>query len=226
MYCRFSSLKYAVAIRAWFAGTITALLCTAALIGGMGPDVAQAEDSWLFDAASESEARRRPGDTLAMVSRYRTGVSPRLTKHLRRTSGDRVFFGPGSARLGSKARTVLAAQALWMSERPKFGALISGYADDPGSSEENRRLAAKRANVVRARLIDEGVASHRVVVEVMGQAEPVALCRTSLCMAQNRRVLTRVLYDLPKVGQSNRPATEPSKSIRPHRGAALQIPRQ
>ena len=158
------------------------------------------------------------------ASQFRTSVSQRLTEHLRRTSGDRVFFGPGSSQLGLKARAVLSAQALWMKKRPRYGALISGYADDPGTNIDNKRLATERANAVRQRLVDEGVSASRIVLEAVGRSEPVATCHDTVCSAQNRRVVTSVLYELPNKIQQNSPAGTPSEPTAPHRGAALQIP--
>ncbi len=170
------------------------------------------------------EVIKQPG--LSGTQKYRSAVSPRLTGHLRRSAGDRVFFGPGSARLGAKARSVLSAQAQWMKLRPKFGALISGYADDPGSAQRNQDLASKRADAVRQRLINEGVDADRIVIEALGRNEAIAVCRSRMCQAQNRRVMTRVLYILPKVTKNREPSFAPNDPSRQGRGVTMNVPQR
>lgn len=104
--------------------------------------------------------------------------------------GDRVFFSLGSAELGTRARTVLAAQAKWLKRQPRVNATIEGHADDPGSEAENRALAEARAEAVRSRLIEEGVPAERLDAVVKGREERIAECGEPECAAQNRRAVT------------------------------------
>lgn len=115
-----------------------------------------------------------------------------IQSKLRNEAGDRVFFGPGSAELGSRARTALAAQALWLKRWREFEAAIEGHADEPGTDQENLTLSARRAEAVRQRLIDEGVEPSRLSVVPLGRSERLASCDDPDCRAQNRRVLTLV----------------------------------
>jgi len=107
-------------------------------------------------------------------------------------AGDRVFFAPGSAELGSRARTALAGQALWLKRWHEFEAAIEGHADEPGTDQENLILSARRAEAVRQRLIDEGVEASRLAVVSLGRSERLANCDDPDCRAQNRRALTLV----------------------------------
>jgi peptidoglycan-associated lipoprotein len=111
---------------------------------------------------------------------------------LRITSGDRVFFGDGSADLGSSARSVLGAQARWLKQNPEILVILEGHAHEPGTEGSNADLALRRAQAVRARLIELGVDGSRIAVETRGRLHPVALCAGPDCAAQNRRVVTRV----------------------------------
>lgn len=158
-----------------------------------------------FLLAPDVRAQQVPGSQEQKIAPggNKARVSLRLTEHLRYTIGDRVFFSAGSAQLGAKARQVLNAQALWMKRRPKFGALIIGHADDPGSLEDNLYLASRRAAAVRMRLVEEGVAPERLAIEAAGEDQPIAVCEADICRAQNRRVETSILYTLPVV-QSGR----------------------
>ncbi len=107
--------------------------------------------------------------------------------------GDRVFFGLASAELGSRARAVLAAQARWLEANPTLSAVIEGHADEPGSDEDNRALAQTRAEAVRARLLEEGVAPDRLKAVGLGRSQRLAQCDEPECAAQNRRVVTAIL---------------------------------
>jgi peptidoglycan-associated lipoprotein len=104
--------------------------------------------------------------------------------------GDRVFFSDRSAELGSRARSLLAAQAQWLRQVPQITIVIEGHADDQGSVAFNQELATRRAQAVRDRLIAEGIDASRITLEVHGRQRPVALCSDGECAAQNRRVVT------------------------------------
>ncbi len=129
----------------------------------------------------------------AELVRLRARVNERLGERLRLAIGDRVFFGPNSAKLGANARRVLSAQAKWLQEHGDVGVLIEGHADEPGNDQKNHELSVRRAGVVRDRLIAEGVPEGRLHITAVGRDGPVAQCDTNLCAAQNRRVVMLIL---------------------------------
>lgn len=137
----------------------------------IGPSAHNSEDGW------GAEVRSRRG-----------GVEDRFRMEV----GDRVFFSAGSAELGSRARTVLQAQAAWMVQQPQINAVIEGHADDPGSAEDNVTVARARAEAIRQRLIEEGVAADRLRTAVLGRSARIAECDSPECAAQNRRSVTVV----------------------------------
>ncbi|MFA5948705.1 MAG: OmpA family protein [Hyphomicrobium sp.] len=105
-------------------------------------------------------------------------------------SGDRVFFGAGSAELGTRARSVLKAQARFLLRRSELGIIVEGHTDDGAiSPDENERLALERAEAVRARLIAEGVEERRIAVVARGRGDRVSVCTGPECLAQNRRAV-------------------------------------
>ena len=116
--------------------------------------------------------------------------APIVLDEFRVMVGDRVFFAPGSAELGSRAMSVLQAQANWLKHRPGVRMSLEAHADDPGNALDNRILAERRAEVVRRRLIAEGVAPDRIRVTAHGIDKRVALCPEPVCAAQNRRVVS------------------------------------
>ena len=129
-------------------------------------------------AAPTWQAKRRPAE--------------RDIEQFRHTAGDRIFFSEGSADLGGRARQVLAAQALWLVQNTAFAITIEAHADELGTRDYNREIAARRAEAVRARLIAEGVEPQRIRILARGKEEPVALCDEPSCAAQNRRAVTRL----------------------------------
>ncbi len=115
-----------------------------------------------------------------------------IQSKMRLEAGDRVFFSSGSAELGGRARSALAAQAQWLKRWHEFEAAIEGHADEPGTDLENVVLSEQRAAAVRQRLIEEGVEPSRLAVVPLGRSVRVAMCADTDCRAQNRRAVTLV----------------------------------
>ena len=132
----------------------------------------------------------RPARSPSWDQELRRNVS--IQSKLRIDAGDRVFFATGSAELGSRARSALAAQAKWLMRWREFEAAIEGHADEPGSEQENIVLSEQRAEAVRDRLIQEGVEPSRIAVVPLGRSIPIATCADADCRAQNRRAVTLV----------------------------------
>lgn len=115
-----------------------------------------------------------------------------IQARLRMDAGDRVFFSAGSAELGSRAMSAIAAQAHWLNRWREFEAAIEGHADESESDQEDVKLSRERAEAVRRRLVLEGVAPGRLSIVAQGHTVPVAVCKAPECRAQNRRVVTLV----------------------------------
>ena len=116
-----------------------------------------------------------------------------LDQDFRANVGDRIFFGEASIDIGSRSRVVLAAQAAWLKRYPDVTITVEAHADDQGGPEFNRELAARRAEAVRARLIEEGMEPSRIHINPVGREKPVATCADAACTAQNRRAVIQLL---------------------------------
>lgn len=112
-------------------------------------------------------------------------------------AGDRVFFSEDSAELGTRARAAIEAQAAWLLRHPQVSVTIEGHADDPGTPGRNHDLSRQRAQAVRTRLIERGVAPERVTIVAYGRERRVADCPGGLCTAQNRRTVTTLGAAVP-----------------------------
>lgn len=106
--------------------------------------------------------------------------------------GDRVFFDTDSAELTAVSRTTLNRQAEWLKRYPSYAVTIEGHADERGTREYNIALGARRAEVVRAYLVAQGLAANRFRTISYGKERPVAVCDDISCWSQNRRAVTVV----------------------------------
>ena len=103
----------------------------------------------------------------------------------------KVHFASGKANLDKASKVALAsiATALNSSENSSKKIIIVGNTDSVGSRRYNATLSIKRANSVRAGLIQEGIAPERIEIEGMGEINPVADNQTENGRKKNRRVL-------------------------------------
>jgi peptidoglycan-associated lipoprotein len=106
--------------------------------------------------------------------------------------GDRVFFDTDSTELTVVSRTTLDRQAEWLKRYPRHAITIEGHADERGTREYNIALGARRAEVVRAYLVGQGVGANRFRTISYGKERPVAVCNDISCWSQNRRAVTVV----------------------------------
>ena len=124
-------------------------------------------------------------------------VETRIGRDFRSSVGDRVFFADQSAELSARARAAVEAQAQWLKRKPTLLVIIEGHADDSGSSDDNVQLSRQRAEAVRGRLIELGIATDRIRVTAFGRNRTIADCAGTLCAAQNRRAVTVVRPGMP-----------------------------
>ena len=74
-------------------------------------------------------------------------------------------------------------------EQNNYEVTIVGHTDSVGSNQYNFGLSRRRAESVKAKLLEFGLAKERIVgIEAMGEEQPIATNDTSEGRAQNRRV--------------------------------------
>jgi outer membrane protein OmpA-like peptidoglycan-associated protein len=99
-----------------------------------------------------------------------------------------VLFDTGSATLKPGAREKLARVAGILSAHPDLRIEIEGHTDSVGGDDYNQRLSERRAESVRAYLVEARIPSTAVDTEGFGESRPVASNATSAGRQQNRRV--------------------------------------
>ena len=65
---------------------------------------------------------------------------------------------------------------------------ISGYTDSSGGEDANLRLSEKRAQRVKAYLVENGIDENRLEAKGFGEANPIADNDTAEGRRKNRRV--------------------------------------
>lgn len=115
-----------------------------------------------------------------------------LRDEFRNSAGDRIFFTEGSAEFGTRARVGLEAQSNWLKRNPGVSVVVEGHADDGGNRDFNHELSRRRAEAVKAKLVEFGVEPYRIEVLALGRDKPVTDCKTPACANQNRLVLTTI----------------------------------
>jgi OOP family OmpA-OmpF porin len=99
-----------------------------------------------------------------------------------------VNFEYDSARLTPDSREVLDRVAESLKAWPDVRVEVGGHTDWDGSNAYNQSLSQRRADSVRAYLIDAGVAASRMTTRGYGEESPIATNETPEGRARNRRV--------------------------------------
>jgi outer membrane protein OmpA-like peptidoglycan-associated protein len=99
-----------------------------------------------------------------------------------------AYFDVNSARIKPDTLATVIHAAQYLVAHPKIQVIISGWADPRGSADYNLRLGIKRANAIRAALIDAGVPPSQLEVISNGKSSQVCATRDQKCWQQNRRV--------------------------------------
>ncbi len=84
---------------------------------------------------------------------------------------DVIAFGNGSAALLSSGAAQIDTAAKWLHGHPGYKMVIEGHTDHAGTHLYNEDLATRRAEVVRHRLMSEGIASDRIVLVIFGDTD-------------------------------------------------------
>ncbi len=104
----------------------------------------------------------------------------------------RIEFDPGSDQITSSKAALLDLTARAATDCP--GRLrVEGHTDNTGSAPLNESLSRRRAEAVRAALIQRGVAPSRIIAAGFGPAKPVGDNATEAGRALNRRIEIRIV---------------------------------
>jgi peptidoglycan-associated lipoprotein len=101
-----------------------------------------------------------------------------------------VFFDYDSSELKEAGRLTLDENIRWlqMPENREILMVLEGHTDDRGTAEYNLALGDKRAQIVRAYMVERGVDPGRLMTVSLGEESPFDPGKTEEAYAFNRRV--------------------------------------
>jgi peptidoglycan-associated lipoprotein len=98
-----------------------------------------------------------------------------------------VFFALDQSVISNDARNSLTQNATWLKRWTNMRISVEGHADERGTAEYNLGLGERRANAVKAYLVELGVPGDRIVVVSKGKEAPFCTESNEACWQQNRR---------------------------------------
>lgn len=108
-----------------------------------------------------------------------------------------VYYEFDSINLAEDAQNILKQNADWMKANPKARVEVEGHCDDVGSAEYNLALGAKRAQVAKDFLVQQGIAAERLVTISYGKEAPACFEPTEECRVKNRRARFVMFTEIP-----------------------------
>jgi peptidoglycan-associated lipoprotein len=98
-----------------------------------------------------------------------------------------VFFELDESTIKDEGRAALTANATYLKRWTSVRFNIEGHCDERGTAEYNLGLGDRRANAVKAYLVELGVPADRITVVSKGKEAPFCTEHNEACWQQNRR---------------------------------------
>lgn len=99
-----------------------------------------------------------------------------------------INFAVNDAKIESSSQQVIDEISKLLHDNKNLKIAIHGHTDNTGTAQNNLKLSEKRAQSVRAALIEKSVSADRLQAKGFGQDQPVVSNDTEDGKAQNRRV--------------------------------------
>ena len=111
-----------------------------------------------------------------------------LTPEMQAIVDEDIHFEYDSSRLTPAAIEILKKKAQSLRNSQNVSVVLEGYTDSRGTTEYNLALGERRAESVKAFLIDAGIPSMRITAISYGEENPVDPAENEAAWAKNRRV--------------------------------------
>jgi len=98
-----------------------------------------------------------------------------------------VYFAFDSSNITAKGALILDANASWLNAHPHHNVTVEGNCDERGGREYNLALGQRRAETVKAYLVQHGAPAANIRTASFGEENPVCRGTGENCWAQNRR---------------------------------------
>ncbi len=113
-------------------------------------------------------------------------------------SGDATFkfnnlnFNTGSAQIKEASMTEIDNLAAILKAYEGVSITVEGHTDADGDDASNMTLSQSRADAVKARLMNDGIAGDRIMTKGYGETRPVGSNETAEGKAMNRRIEVKI----------------------------------
>jgi OOP family OmpA-OmpF porin len=195
------------------AGPIGAGVGVGALLGAMACHNRGAATTTTTSVASDTETRPAPiavapaPGPVADIDSDGDGVMDTLDRCPNTPAGTKVnaqgcpdlllsltgiHFKFDSAAIESNSSEILDRAVTGLNETKGIAVRIEGHCDSTGGETYNQMLSERRANAVKAYLVEHGIAAERLSVVGRGESTPVASNDNEAGRFENRRVEFRV----------------------------------
>lgn len=102
--------------------------------------------------------------------------------------GFSLYFETDSARLSAEAGKVIDEIVAEVQRRGSRDISINGHTDRTGDDKTNMELSLRRANSVKAALMERGIGGDWLTIEYYGESKPVVPTADNVSEPRNRRV--------------------------------------
>jgi OOP family OmpA-OmpF porin len=99
-----------------------------------------------------------------------------------------ALFDTNKTDIKQNAHTLLNHAYTIFVKNPGMKVTLKGHTDSRGSAQYNKDLSLRRANAVKAYLVNKGIASSRLTCKAFGESSPIATNDTKEGRSLNRRV--------------------------------------
>jgi outer membrane protein OmpA-like peptidoglycan-associated protein len=147
----------------------------------------QSETAVRVAQAAQMKTAEAQARAAQLEAQMRTLNAKKTERGMVVTIGD-VLFDTGRAELKSGSTRDMNKLADFFKTYPERTALVEGFTDSVGGLAANQELSNRRADAVRAALVDMGVARDRINARGYGEAFPVAGNDSASGRQMNRRV--------------------------------------
>lgn len=138
---------------------------------------------------SQLDAQKRDFETALASQRQAQAVQVAAAERaVLLTLSDRAFFKRDSDEIDANGYDTLHRIAQVLTRYPASKVTITGYADATGRPSYNLALSQRRALMVAAYLMLQGIDTQRITVQGKGSADPIASNRHADGRQLNRRV--------------------------------------
>jgi outer membrane protein OmpA-like peptidoglycan-associated protein len=127
----------------------------------------------------------KEGSFLQQITAYLSNPSDAAVP--RRFVFDDLTFETGSTALTAASAQVVDALGRTMKAYPGVNISLEGFTDSSGDAAANRALSRRRADAIKDKLVQAGIAADRIATAGYGQERPVASNDTEEGRARNRR---------------------------------------